>query len=191
MVLHSHNGLSLLPSAFKWQPTTASYSHNDLFSTASILPSGFSSGSPAPEVSSGTHHRQIMTQPQPVQWNLSTGSKHRYQISPTGCLECDTTCTDMMCSSSGHLTSQCTDQCVVAACSDPEHNNLSSTYDFICNEANCIDCSGFDTFVSSLSTWALPRRPLKKLFSPSCSVVMGMILVASSRGNQQFLCSST
>lgn len=60
------------------------------------------------------------------------------------------------CGPSDQLTAQCTDQCVVIACSDPEHTELicgqtgpHTQCDFVCDETvDCLDCHGFDAFVS-------------------------------------------
>ncbi|RDB23741.1 Zinc-responsive transcriptional regulator ZAP1 [Hypsizygus marmoreus] len=55
---------------------------------------------------------------------------------------------------SAEITSQCTDQCVVIACNDPNHSDLTcggggdSHCDFVCDgPTDCIDCNGFDEFL--------------------------------------------
>ncbi|KAF8075003.1 hypothetical protein FPV67DRAFT_1409330 [Lyophyllum atratum] len=57
---------------------------------------------------------------------------------------------------STEITSQCTDQCVVIACSDPDHNEVNQCHgngdlpcDLVCDDgtANCTDCDGFDEFL--------------------------------------------
>ncbi|KAF8202468.1 hypothetical protein BJ912DRAFT_944900 [Pholiota molesta] len=53
------------------------------------------------------------------------------------------------------LTAQCTDQCVVIACSNPDHpesicprTGSHTQCDFVCDEAvDCVDCHGFDAFL--------------------------------------------
>src|SRR6266545_3653360 len=68
------------------------------------------------------------------------------------CSDCTMTqqCSEPLCSPSNALTTQCTDQCVVIACDDPDHgvslcdkrdtdNHCNSTVD-------CTDCHGLDAF---------------------------------------------
>jgi hypothetical protein len=63
-------------------------------------------------------------------------------------------CSDPTCSSdypsSHHVTSQCTDQCVVITCNDSDHlQNSCNSYDSSCNNpSDCQDCGGFEDFVS-------------------------------------------
>lgn len=72
-----------------------------------------------------------------------------------GCVDCVQECNEPSCPS-GEITSQCTDQCIVIACTDPDHGGMSchgpgedTHCDLICDGAkNCVDCSGFDEFVS-------------------------------------------
>lgn len=59
---------------------------------------------------------------------------------------------------SSEITSQCTDKCVVIACDDPGHSDISCHgargdphCDLICDGTmNCTNCTGFDEFVSTL-----------------------------------------
>lgn len=74
-------------------------------------------------------------------------------MTPASCVDC----TEPICPSR-EITSQCTDQCVVIACNDPDHGEMSCHgresnlhCDLICDgAANCTDCNGFDDFVSGL-----------------------------------------
>ncbi|KAJ6621328.1 hypothetical protein B0H10DRAFT_1000391 [Mycena sp. CBHHK59/15] len=58
-------------------------------------------------------------------------------------------CTD--CHAVPSMTSQCTDQCVVVACSDPPVCEMAcpgNHCDLVCEDAsNCRDCNGFDEFL--------------------------------------------
>lgn len=119
----------------------------------SHLRSGKSPG--RPPVHDMQHH-PIVT-PVPPQWNpVYAKYGYPYAISPSECADCNTECREPTCSTSDELTSQCTDQCVVITCSDPEHDSLNcadshSSCDFVCDSAtDCTDCNGFDAFVSSL-----------------------------------------
>ena len=59
---------------------------------------------------------------------------------------------------SSEITSQCTDKCVVVACNDPDHGEIScyeaqdnSHCDLVCDRTTqCNNCTGFDQFVSAL-----------------------------------------
>ena len=69
------------------------------------------------------------------------------------CVDCNTL---PECATS-ELTAQCTDQCVVIVCSDPDHDEVScgggqhTQCDPNCDEIySCNDCYEFDTFVSVL-----------------------------------------
>lgn len=47
------------------------------------------------------------------------------------------------------LTPQCTDQCVVVACNDPAHGQMSCHDAQHCDDiVDCTDCNGFEEFVS-------------------------------------------
>ncbi|KAF8817535.1 hypothetical protein BYT27DRAFT_6816240 [Phlegmacium glaucopus] len=67
------------------------------------------------------------------------------------CVDCNT----LSGCATSELTAQCTDQCVVIACSDPDHGEAScggggqhAQCDPICDEIyNCNDCYGFDAFL--------------------------------------------
>ncbi|GLB41784.1 putative C2H2-type zinc finger [Lyophyllum shimeji] len=56
---------------------------------------------------------------------------------------------------STEITSQCTDQCVVIACNDPDHDQANQCHgtgdlhcDLVCEgAADCTDCDGFDEFL--------------------------------------------
>ncbi|TFK39991.1 hypothetical protein BDQ12DRAFT_629145 [Crucibulum laeve] len=88
------------------------------------------------------------------------------------------TCTDCTtCTTTNELTEQCTDQCVVIACDDPEHGAMicdvadHSHCDLDCDTAtNCTDCNGFDEFLQCCTDYhgyfaesraqsALPETP--------------------------------
>jgi hypothetical protein len=70
------------------------------------------------------------------------------------CVKCSTVCQDAACTSTvPERTSQCTDQCVVVACNDPSHGEMSchdaQHCDATCESgAECPDCNGFEEFVS-------------------------------------------
>lgn len=69
------------------------------------------------------------------------------------CAECVTECQDVACPAAT-MTSQCTDQCVVVACSDPTHHDMSchgaQHCDATCDTTtDCQDCDGFEEFVSN------------------------------------------
>lgn len=76
--------------------------------------------------------------------------------SQAACADCVTECNEPTCPPGAIITSQCTDQCVVIACNDPDHGDMNchggrgpSHCDLVCDgAANCTDCSGFDEFVS-------------------------------------------
>jgi hypothetical protein len=63
-------------------------------------------------------------------------------------------CSEPLCSPFSALTTQCTDQCVVIACNDPNHaespvcdkQGSNSQCD---DNMDCTDCDGFEDFVSS------------------------------------------
>ena len=61
-------------------------------------------------------------------------------------------CSEPLCAPFSALTTQCTDQCVVIACNDPDHAESS-----VCDQGpnsqcddimDCTDCDGFEDFVS-------------------------------------------
>jgi hypothetical protein len=92
---------------------------------------------------------------QPLGWNPAQ-TKYPYAISASECADCNTVCTDE-CATSDQLTSQCTEQCVVITCSDPEHQvngfDGHSSCDSVCDSGtDCADRNGFDAFVSYLSS---------------------------------------
>ena len=73
------------------------------------------------------------------------------------CAECVTECTELSCPAvAREKTAECTDQCVVIACNDPAHGEMSchgssgsAHCDLVCDGAtNCTNCNGFDEFVS-------------------------------------------
>lgn len=80
------------------------------------------------------------------------------ETAPEPCFDCDMPpeCSDF-CSPFNALTAQCTNQCVVVACSDPDHGqavceNYGSHND--CDDtADCTDCTSFDAFVSTRSVY--------------------------------------
>ncbi|KAF5362573.1 hypothetical protein D9756_002491 [Leucocoprinus leucothites] len=118
------------------------------FSPSSYHPYSHLRSRTSTEFKPDMQHRPTMSQP-PPQWTPTYAKfGHPYPISVPGCADCSPECTESMCSTSGHLTSQCTDQCVVIACSDPEHSSLNSSCDFICDsEADCAGCNGLDAFI--------------------------------------------
>lgn len=75
----------------------------------------------------------------------------------TSCSDCD----DDACPVSDELTSQCTDQCVVIACNDPDHSgahcdgqNDQGLCNLVCDSStNCVDCHGFDAFLQCCSDY--------------------------------------
>jgi hypothetical protein len=76
----------------------------------------------------------------------------QYKPPSVGCTDCD----DDVCPVSDELTAQCTDQCVVIACDDPDHNCGGQRNPAHCTlgcdrNTNCVDCNGFDAFVRLLS----------------------------------------
>src|SRR5437016_3897972 len=82
------------------------------------------------------------------------------------CVDCTTgpelECAEPVCASSSELTAQCTDQCVVIACSDPhaesicDGGNSHAHCDLGCDDAiDCGDCLGFDNFVRRFSFYLL------------------------------------
>lgn len=61
-------------------------------------------------------------------------------------------CQDAACPAA-EITSQCTDQCVVVACTDPTHSERSCHDPQHCDITRgevmeCTDCNGFEEFVS-------------------------------------------
>ncbi|RXW22145.1 hypothetical protein EST38_g3724 [Candolleomyces aberdarensis] len=73
------------------------------------------------------------------------------QYKPPNVVGC-TDCEDDVCPVSDELTAQCTEQCVVIACSDPEHNCGGQRNQVHCTlgcdgDTNCADCNGFDAFL--------------------------------------------
>jgi hypothetical protein len=73
-------------------------------------------------------------------------------ITEDTCVECTTECQDATCTVP-ERTSQCTDQCVVVACDDPSHGEMSCHNAHHCdaaceNGAECLHCNGFEEFVS-------------------------------------------
>lgn len=75
-------------------------------------------------------------------------------LNPGGsCAECATECQDASCPVAT-MSAQCTDQCVVVACSDPAHGEMSCHSAQHCdtcdNETDCSNCDGFEEFVSCI-----------------------------------------
>src|ERR1700722_11155212 len=67
----------------------------------------------------------------------------------TTCADCVNECTKPSCPAV-ELTAQCTDKCVVIACTDISHGETTCPGDDkrICDTAaNCLDCTGFEEFV--------------------------------------------
>lgn len=101
---------------------------------------------------------------------LVSPNRHTYKASRSGsppCSSCSSPgelvalqCSDPLgCAPTDQLTEQCTDQCVVIACSDPDHTEMicgqtgpHTQCDFVCDEAvDCVGCHGFDAFVSPVA----------------------------------------
>src|SRR5262249_51751197 len=101
----------------------------------------------------------------------TSASKCGYSL-PGSCVDCITAseCPEPSCSTSDELTSFCTDQCVVVACSDPEHGPDSH---YRCdlghdNTPPCVDCDEIQSFVSWVNATSLTERaPLTTLSSSS------------------------
>jgi hypothetical protein len=77
---------------------------------------------------------------------------------PPPCAECVTDCQEPC--SVVEMTSQCTDQCVVIACHDPDHGDWNCQEghailpcDLTCEDSkDCSDCAGLEDFVSEQHT---------------------------------------
>jgi len=94
---------------------------------------------------------------------FASGSRLAYKpymqlpVTPPQCLDCNIPpeCGEPNCLTDVVLTAQCTDQCVVIACSDPNHalsicdkEGPHNHCDLVCDETtDCTDCHGFDAFV--------------------------------------------
>ncbi|KAF8956924.1 hypothetical protein BDZ97DRAFT_141232 [Flammula alnicola] len=103
-------------------------------------------------------HCPFVSPPMPVASTNRANYKPFYSPS-SHCVGCTSAtgldCTEPLCSSSNALTAQCTDQCVVIACSDPDHTQSicdgagpHTHCDLVCDEAvDCVDCHGFDAFL--------------------------------------------
>jgi hypothetical protein len=84
---------------------------------------------------------------------MLVGTDAAEPISPA-CAECVTDCIKPTCPAA-EITPQCTDQCVVIACSDPNHDQMNcngavdNTHcDIACDSAvDCAGCPGFEDFV--------------------------------------------
>lgn len=86
---------------------------------------------------------------------------------PSPCVDCTTgaelECEEAQCVPTSELTAQCTDQCVVIACCDPDHaesicngGNTHNHCDLGCDDGiDCGDCLGFDNFVRLFSLYLL------------------------------------
>lgn len=139
-----------------------------------------SSNSPGPPPAKDMQHHAVMTRPSQSYFNNG--------YPPSECTDCSTECTDSVCSTANEITSQCTDQCVVIACSDPEHGSPNCTdghsyCDFVCDStADCADCNGLDALVSVILTPIL-CSPLISFFS--CSVAKTIIPVTLTRPDPQ------
>ncbi len=113
-----------------------------------------SSHSPGPLFARGMQYHAVMTHPQQLRNQGNTKNDYPHPFPTSECEDCNTQYTEPIYSTAGVLTSQCTEQCVVIACSDPEHVNLNCTdehsyCDFACDsETDCPDCNNFDTLVS-------------------------------------------
>lgn len=109
----------------------------------------------------------------PACWTPSKSTFDVSSITPTS-----STCLD--CVQPGYalseITSLCTDKCVVIACNNPDHGDISCHRaggnphcDLVCDGAtNCNDCTGFDEFVCTL----LIYKYLVLIGMSSCSVVL-------------------
>lgn len=91
----------------------------------------------------------------------------KYPPAHTPCVDCATganfECEEPKCIPTSGLTAQCTDQCVVIACCDPDHaesicngGNTHTHCDLGCDDGiDCGDCLGFDNFVRPFSLYLL------------------------------------
>ncbi|KAF8892055.1 hypothetical protein BD779DRAFT_1610244 [Infundibulicybe gibba] len=79
------------------------------------------------------------------------------------CTDCVTDCTEPICPPV-ELTAQCTDQCVVISCADPDHDSpeqhRGDQYhhcDLVCDgTTNCPNCTGFDEFLECCAGYHPP-----------------------------------
>ncbi|KDR80536.1 hypothetical protein GALMADRAFT_90910 [Galerina marginata CBS 339.88] len=110
-----------------------------------------------------------------------TNYKHSRRPSPP-CRTCPPTeleCAEPTCSPSNELTAQCTDQCVVIACSDPNHpesmcdgGGAHTHCDLVCDEAiHCTDCHDFDDFLQGYEDYRPynPEPPRPTFQAPASS----------------------
>ncbi|KAF8159650.1 hypothetical protein B0H34DRAFT_655371 [Crassisporium funariophilum] len=92
------------------------------------------------------------------------------------CADCTTAteCAEPLCASI-ELTAQCTDQCVVIACSDPDHEESAcggdaehTHCDLVCDKnTGCTDCHGFDAFLQCCDNYHQNNSDLRS--GPSSS----------------------
>lgn len=114
------------------------------------------------------HRTRDMHLTVPYQVNTANWShpKNTFDVSTAG--PATSSCLDCVKPSypSSEITSQCTEKCVVIACNNPDHGEISCHgpeanphCDLVCDgTTNCHDCTGFDEFVSTL--------PLMHIFQP-------------------------
>ncbi|EKM81859.1 hypothetical protein AGABI1DRAFT_36172 [Agaricus bisporus var. burnettii JB137-S8] len=98
------------------------------------------------------------------QW--TSASKCGYSF-PSPCADCP----EPSCSTSDELTSLCTDQCIVIACTDPEHRpNTLTRCDLGYDNATplCLDCDEIQNFVTPSCSLA---HPYTSISQPCSSVV--------------------
>ncbi|KAH9479459.1 Zinc finger protein GLIS2 [Psilocybe cubensis] len=112
-----------------------------------------------------------------------------------GCTGPDTDCSDPLCGPSSELTSQCTDQCVVIACSDPNHeesicdrDGAHTHCDLICDEdVECTDCHGFDAFLRCCDDYH-PYQQEPPRFQPQVASTTPAIIWDSTFENLSIWC---
>lgn len=114
---------------------------------------------------SGQHHPQgpplspvEMSYQSPRFLDENKSQNNTYSATSPPCLECVSDCSEPSCSAD-EITPQCTDQCVVIACTDPTHSEMAchdsenSHCGLVCDGSlGCTDCTGFDEFVSPLAS---------------------------------------
>ena len=93
------------------------------------------------------------------------------------CPDCVTDCQEPSCTAA-EMTSQCTDQCVVVACTDPTHGEMSCHAPMPCDATCdgmevCSDSTGFDDVVSTSSTGSVCL--IFSISTRSCNVALIII----------------
>jgi hypothetical protein len=109
---------------------------------------------PSPSSYRPSHFSDIRTRERNTSMDTNAFVYPGGRITEDACAKCVTECQDASCTVP-EKTSQCTDQCVVVACNDPSHGEMSchgaQHCDVTCdNGADCPDCNGFEEFVSCI-----------------------------------------